>query len=43
MAKTGAPKVRVRVRVGNFGKVTQNPHFLKKCKAGTKRNLSKIA
>ena len=24
-------------------KVTQNPHFLKKCKGGTKRNFSKIA
>ena len=28
---------------GNLGKVTQNPHFLKKCKGGRKRNFSKIA
>ena len=28
---------------GNLGKVTQKPHFLKKCKGGTKGNLSKIA
>ena len=27
----------------NFWKVTQNPHFLKKCKGGTKGNFSKIA
>ena len=27
---------------GNFGKVTKNPNFLKKCKGGTKGNLSKI-
>ena len=27
----------------NFCKVTQNPHFLKKCKGGTKGNFSKIA
>ena len=27
----------------NFGKVIQNPQFLKKCKGGTKRNVSKIA
>ena len=27
----------------NFCKVTQNPHFLKKCKRGTKGNFSKIA
>ena len=28
---------------GNFGRVTQNPHFLKKYKGGTKGNFSKIA
>ena len=28
---------------GNLGKVTQNPHFLKKYKEETKRNVSKIA
>ena len=27
----------------NFCKVTQNPHFLKKCKRGTNRDFSKIA
>ena len=30
-------------RYGNFCKVTQKPHFLKKCKRGTKGNFSKIA
>ena len=28
---------------GNFSKVTQNPHFLLKCKGGTKETFSKIA
>ena len=28
---------------GNFEKITQNPHFLKKCRGGTKGNFSKIA
>ena len=28
---------------GNFGKVSQKPHFLKTCKGGTKGNVSKIA
>ena len=28
---------------GNYRKVTQNPHFLEKCKRGMKRNFSKIA
>ena len=28
---------------GNYGKVTQNPLFLEKCKRGMKRNFSKIA
>ena len=28
---------------GNFRNVTQDPHFLKKCKGGTKENFSKIA
>ena len=27
---------------GKFRKVTQNPHFLKKCKGGTKENFSKL-
>ena len=28
---------------GNFRKVTKDPHFLKKCKWGTKGNFSQIA
>ena len=43
MAKTAAPKVPKQQNYGNFGKVNQNPHFLKKYKAETKRNFSKIA
>ena len=27
---------------GNFCKVTLNPHFLKKCKGGSKKNVSKF-
>ena len=42
-AQTAAPKVPEWPSYGNFGKVTQNPHFLKKCKRGTKGNFSKIA
>ena len=38
-AQTAAPKVPEWPSYGNFGKVTQNPYFLKKCKAGTKRNF----
>ena len=41
--KQAAPKVPEWPSYGNLGKVTQNPHFLKKCKGGTKRNFSKIA
>ena len=41
--KKAAPKVPEWPSYGNFGKVTQNPHFLKKCKGGTKGNFSKIA
>ena len=43
LAKTAAPKVPEQPSYGNFGKVTQNPHFLKKYKGGTKGNFSKIA
>ena len=43
LAQNAAPKVPEWPTYGNFGKVTQNPYFLKKCKAGTKRNFSKIA
>ena len=42
-AKTAAPKVPEWPSYGNFRKVTQKPHFLKKCKGGTKGNFSKIA
>ena len=43
LAKTAAPKVPEQPRYGNFGKVTQNPHFLKKYKEGSQGNFSKIA
>ena len=36
-SKKAAPKVPEWPSYGNFCKVTQNPHFLKKCKGGTKR------
>ena len=38
-----APKVPEWPSYGNLGKVSQNPHFLKKYKGETKRNFSKIA
>ena len=41
--KKVAPKVPEWPSYGNFGKVAQNPHFLKKCKGGTNGNFSKIA
>ena len=37
------PKVPEWLSYGNSRKVTQKPHFVKKCKEGTKGNLSKIA
>ena len=43
LAQTAAPKVPEWPSYCNFRKVTQNPHFLKKCKGGTKGNFSKIA
>ena len=43
LAHKAAPKVPEWRSYGNFCKVTQNPHFLKKCKGGTKGNFSKIA
>ena len=43
LAQTAALKVPEWPCYGNFRKVTQNPHFPKKCKEGTKRNFSKIA
>ena len=43
LAQTTAPKVSGWPSDGNFCKVTQKPHFLKKFKGGTKGNFSKIA
>ena len=40
--KKAAPKVPELPSYGNFCKVAQTPHFLKKCKGGAKRNFSKI-
>ena len=42
-AQTAAPKVPEWPSYGNSRKVTQNPHFLTKCKGGSKGNFSKIA
>ena len=39
----GQKKVPEWPSYGNLSKVTQNPHFLKKYKGGTKGNFSKIA
>ena len=39
--KKAAPKVPEWPSYGNFCKVTQNPHFLKKCRRGTKGNMFK--
>ena len=41
LAQTAALKVPEQPSYGNFCKVTQNPHFLKKCKGGTKRSFTK--
>ena len=43
LAQKAALKVPKWRSYGNFEKVAQNPHFLKKCKGGTKENFSKIA
>ena len=43
LAQKADPKVRELLSYGNSRKVTQKPHFLKKCKGGTKENVSKIA
>ena len=43
LARKAAPKVPEWPRYGNFREVIQNPHFLKKCKGGTKGTFSKIA
>ena len=36
LAKTAALKVPESLSYGNSRKATQNPHFLKNCKGGTK-------
>ena len=43
LAQTAALKVPEWPSYGNFRNVTQNPHFLKKSKGGTKENFPKIA
>ena len=43
LAHKAALRVPEGPSYGNFCKVTQNPHFLKKCKGGTKGNFLKIA
>ena len=43
LAQKAAPKRPEWPSYGNFRNVTQDPHFLKKCKGGTKENFSKIA
>ena len=43
LAQTAALKLPEWPSYGNFRKVPQNPHFLKKYKGGTKRDFSKIA
>ena len=43
LAQKAALKVPEWPSYGHFRKVTQNQHFLKKCKGGTKRYFSKIA
>ena len=42
LAEEADPKVPEWLSYGNSRKVTQKPHFLKKCKGGTKENFSKI-
>ena len=41
LAQTAARKMPETPSYGNFCKVTQNPHFLKKCKRRTKENFFK--
>ena len=41
LALTTAPKVPEWLRYGNFGKVTQNPHFLKKVQRGDQAKFFK--
>ena len=42
LAQKADPKVLQWLSYGNSRKVTQKPHFVKKCKGGTKENFSKI-
>ena len=42
LAQKAVPKVPKWLSYGNSRKVTQKPHFVKKCKGGTKENFSKI-
>ena len=42
LAQKAAPKRPEWPSYGNFRNVTQDPHFLKKCKGGTKGIFSKI-
>ena len=43
LAQKAAPNRPQWPSYGNFRNVTQDPHFLKKCKGGTRENFSKIA
>ena len=43
LAQKPATKLPEWPSYGNFRKVTQDPHFLKKYKGGTEGNCSKIA
>ena len=43
LAQKAAPKLPEWPSYGNFRNVTQDLHFLKKCKGGTQGNFSKIA
>ena len=43
LAQKAAPKMPEWQSYCNFRKVTLNPHFVKRCKEGTKGNFSKIA
>ena len=43
LAQKAAERVPELQSYRNFRMVTQNPHFLKKFKGGTKGNFSKIA
>ena len=43
LAQKADPKVPNLAKLSNSRNVTQNPHFLKKCKGGTKENFLKIA